>query len=262
MKRSTALRGPVWLLALAVGAAACGGAAAKATAPSPTSSSARNPGANGVAGKVAAVTGGTLVLSTRQGTSQTVVTSPATVVMKVVTASVSDILPNTTVVVTGPMNPDGSYAATAIVVAPAGGSGGFGGGGGFGAFGGGARARRSPQPGATPSPGATRRPRVAGTVSTIQGSTLYVKNAGGTVVQVNTSAATTVTKTVDAALSDVTVGQNVTVTGPKGANGDYTATRITIGGLGAFGPGGGFGGPGGGPGGGGSPTDTATPATA
>lgn len=258
MKTKSALAAPVWLLALALGAAACGGATAKTATPSPSPSAGAR-GANGTAGTVTSFDGTTIVLTTRQGATETVKTSATTVVSKTVSATVSDILPNSTVVVqAGPANADGSYTATSIVFTPAGASGGFGGGGGLGGGGGfgggGGGARRSPRPGFTPSPGAVGRRGVAGTVSTVQGTTLYVKSASGTVDQVNTTPATTVTTTQSAAVSDITVGGVITVVGPKGADGTYSATRVVIGGLGGTfgGFGGGFGG--GGPGGGPEPT--------
>jgi hypothetical protein len=236
MKRKV-LSASAWFVGLAVVATACGAAAAKATGtPSSSPSSSAAPGANGTAGTVTSFDGTTLVLTPRRaGSTQsvTVKTSAATVVRKTVTASVTDITPNTSVVVNGPKNADGSYSATTIALNPAGGGrGGFGGGGGL----------RSPRPGASPGAGGAARSFVAGTVSTIQGGVLYVKNAAGTVVQVNTSPTTTVSKTVDAALSDITVGANVNVVGPKSADGSYAATRITVGGGGGGG-GGGFGAP-------------------
>jgi hypothetical protein len=238
MKRKT-LSATVWFVAIALGATACGAAVAKtatpSSSPSPSASAAAR--ANGTAGTVTSFDGSTLVLTPRQqGATQTLTvnTSSSTVVLKTVTASVSDITPNSSVVVNGPKNADGSYNATSITLSPAG-SGGSGGGFGGGGTGG---TRRSPRPGATPGAGAPTRSFVAGTVSTIQGGILYVKNAAGTVVQVNTSATTTVTKTIDAALSDITVGASVNVVGPKNADGTYAATRITIGGGG-----GGFGAP-------------------
>jgi hypothetical protein len=230
MKRKF-LSAPVWFVALALGAAACGAAAAKTSTPSSSPTASASASANGTAGTVTSFDGSALVLTPRRtGATQTVTvdTSSSTVVLKTVTASVGDITPNSSVVVNGPKNADGSYNATSITLSPAG-SGGAGGGFGGGGPGG---ARRSPRPGATPGAGSPTRSFVAGTVSTIQGGILYVKNAAGTVVQVNTSATTTVTKTVDAALSDITVGASVNVVGPKNSSGTYAATRITIGGGG------------------------------
>jgi hypothetical protein len=241
------LTASAWFAGIALVATACGAAVAKgASTPSssPSASAAAPAGSNGTAGTVTSSDGTTLVLTPRgAGATQTVTvnTSSSTVVRKTVAASVSDITPNSSVVVNGPKNADGSYTAASITLSPAG-TGGTGGtrggfGGGAGGAGGG---RRSPRPGATPGAGAGAPARsfVAGTVSTIQGGILYVKNAAGTVVQVSTSATTTVSKTVDGALSDITVGATVNVVGPKNSNGTYAATSITIGGGG-----GGFGAP-------------------
>jgi hypothetical protein len=97
---------------------------------------------------------------------------------------------------------------------------GAGGAGGFpGGFGGGAGAA-----GATG--GGT-----SGTVTLIKGSTLYVTDATGNTVLVNTTAASTVKKTVSGTIKSVHPGDSVTITGTQNANGSYSATGITIGGT-------------------------------
>jgi hypothetical protein len=93
-----------------------------------------------------------------------------------------------------------------------------GGAGGFGGFGGAAAA------GAAAGSGPT------GTVTLIKGSTLYVTDASGNTVLVNTTAASTVKKTVSGTVKSVHPGDSVTVTGTQNANGSYSATAITIGG--------------------------------
>jgi hypothetical protein len=94
------------------------------------------------------------------------------------------------------------------------------GGGGFpGGFGGGAA-------GAAGAPGGG----TSGTVTLIKGSTLYVTDASGNTVLVNTTAASTVKKTVSGTIKSVHPGDSVTVTGTQNANGSYSATGITIGG--------------------------------
>ena len=104
----------------------------------------------------------------------------------------------------------------------AGGAGGAG--GGFGGAGGGAGA-------------AARGGFTAGTITAINGSTLTVKLADGSTVQVDTSSSTAVTKTSKASVSDLASGDTVTVVGAKDASGAVTATRISDGqlGLGGFG---------------------------
>ena len=83
-------------------------------------------------------------------------TSGSTTVSKSVSATVTDIAPNDTVVVTGPVNADGSYAATTIVVSALG-NGGLG-----GAFVGNRTRHESPGPSATGFGGGPPRTGTAG----------------------------------------------------------------------------------------------------
>jgi hypothetical protein len=230
------------LVALALAAAACSGGPSVSTttstsSPSATSGAAASPGAGtrrgGLAGTVSSFNGTDLVLATRQGGSATVMTSASTTVSKSVTATVGDIAANDTVVVTGPVNPDGSYAASAIVV------GGLGGGGlGAGGLGGNRTGTPSPRPSGAGGFGG-RRSGTAGTVTAVKGGILTLTTAQGSTVTVVTSGSTLVSKAVAGALSDLSPNLTVTVTGPQNADGTYTATRIVIGGAGL---GGGFGG--------------------
>jgi hypothetical protein len=93
-----------------------------------------------------------------------------------------------------------------------GGATGFGGGsgagaGGFAGFGGGA---------------------TVGTVTLIKGSTLYVTDSSGNTVKVQTSASSTVTKTVSGSIKTLLPGQTVTVLGTAGKNGTVTARSISV----------------------------------
>ena len=205
---------PLLVLVLAV---ACSGAPKVSTTTSTSSptaqpSAAASPGGfrrGGLAGTVTSFDGGTLVLATRQGGPVKVQTSGSTAVTKTVTGTVSDIVPDVTVVVSGPVNPDGSYAASTVVIGALGNRGGFGGGG---------------------------RAGTAGTVKAVNGAGVVVTTAQGSAVTIVTSASTVVTKTVAGALSDLVPSEAVTVTGPQNADGTYTATRIVIGGRGQPGP--------------------------
>jgi hypothetical protein len=69
-------------------------------------------------------------------------------------------------------------------------------------------------------------PVAIGTVVSLTGQTLLVKNLGGTQVTVHLSATTTVTKTV--AGTDLSAGQTVSVFGTTGTDASVTATAITI----------------------------------
>ena len=68
-----------------------------------------------------------------------------------------------------------------------------------------------------------------GTVSFLAGSTLYVANSEGITVKVNTSAGTSVTKTVKTKVKGIHPGETVTVTGATGSNGTVSAESISVG---------------------------------
>ena len=69
----------------------------------------------------------------------------------------------------------------------------------------------------------------AGTVAYLDGSTLYVTNSEGNTVKVQTSAGTTVNKTVKSTVKEIHPGETVTVTGATGSNGAITAESISAG---------------------------------
>lgn len=68
-----------------------------------------------------------------------------------------------------------------------------------------------------------------GTVAYLEGSTLYVTNSEGNTVKVNTSSATTVTKTVKTKIKRIFPGETVTVTGATSAGGAVKAESISVG---------------------------------
>ena len=93
--------------------------------------------------------------------------------------------------------------------------------------------------GAAPSPGATTGAGAGGagggfgrgtlgTVSSISGATLTIRDAQGNDVKVQLQPSTTVTKTLSGSATDLTQGVNVTVIGQRAADGTITATAITI----------------------------------
>jgi hypothetical protein len=65
---------------------------------------------------VKTVNGADVLLTTAQGSTVTIVTSPSTVVTKTVAGTVGDLTPGEAVTVTGPQNADGTYTATRIVI--------------------------------------------------------------------------------------------------------------------------------------------------
>jgi hypothetical protein len=106
----------------------------------------------------------------------------------------------------------GAASAAGSLFGGSGGSSGAAGGGSSGAAGSGAGA------------GAT-----TGQVAYVQGSTLYVTTAEGNTVKVDTSPASTVTKTVKADVSSIRPGETVLVTGAAGTNGAVSAESIRVG---------------------------------
>jgi len=81
----------------------------------------------------------------------------------------------------------------------------------------------------------------------IQGSTIYLTDAGGNLVKITTSAASTIRKTDPGTMADIKLGQTLIVTGAKAADGSTAARTLTIStaALGSGGGGFGFGGGGG-----------------
>jgi hypothetical protein len=86
------------------------------------------------------------------------------------------------------------------------------GGEGFGNFGGGTTT--------------TTVPVVIGTIASVKGQTVVVKNLGATSVTVHMTATTTVTKTATAPA--LAAGQSVSVYGTTGSDSSVTATNITV----------------------------------
>jgi hypothetical protein len=108
----------------------------------------------------------------------------------------------------GTNNSGANAAANALAsFAARGGFGNGGGGGGFGNGGGGG--------------GST----TTGTIKLVDGTTIYITTADGSVVTVKTSSTTTVQATVP--LTSLKAGATVSVTGTTGSDGTVTATRVT-----------------------------------
>lgn len=82
---------------------------------------------------------------------------------------------------------------------------------------------------------------ILGTVTVVQGGTVYVTEANGDTVKVTTSDGTTVTKTVPATVKDLTPGQSVVIRAVQSGDGVYAASSInpvTAGSFAGFGRGG------------------------
>jgi hypothetical protein len=83
--------------------------------------------------------------------------------------------------------------------------------------------------------GAARANATTGTVTFIQGKTLYVETTEGGTVKVQTSTASSVTKTVKGTVHSIKPGETVVVTGSKGSSGAVQAESIRVGSTGAAG---------------------------
>lgn len=97
--------------------------------------------------------------------------------------------------------------------------------------------------------GATSTAAASGTVTVINGSTLYVTTSSGSIVKVTLSPAAKVTRNANASNSALTPGDTVVVQGTTSKNGTVDATSVaaTAAGVPTTGGGGGFGGAGGAP---------------
>jgi len=103
---------------------------------------------------------------------------------------------------------------------------------------------------------------IIGTVSVVDGSTLYITETSGDTVKVTTSDGTTVTKTDTGTVKDLAPGESVVIRGVQSSQGVYAAQSVTQGSAAtAGGFGGGFGGARGGSGRGGAST-TPSPSAA
>lgn len=88
--------------------------------------------------------------------------------------------------------------------------------------------------GAAGARGGFTKPTV-GTVSYLEGNTLYVTNAEGNTVKVTTSPATGVSKSVKTTVPGIRPGETVSITGSSGTNGAISAESITVGSGGGLG---------------------------
>jgi hypothetical protein len=67
----------------------------------------------------------------------------------------------------------------------------------------------------------------SGTVSSVDGNTVYLKSSDGNTVKVKLSSATTITKSQTVSNSKVYPGDEVVVVGKSASNGDVSATSVT-----------------------------------
>lgn len=112
-------------------------------------------------------------------------------------------------------------------------------GGGFGGYPGATGGTGGGTGGATGGGGFSRAGLVSGTVESVNGDTLTIKDSTGKTVTVTTDGTTTITIGKTGALTDLPAGSQVTVQGTPDASGNITARTILSGITGGFG---GFGG--------------------
>jgi hypothetical protein len=195
-------------------------------------------GGGGTVGSISSVSGTTLTIKDFNGQSTKVATTSKTTVTKSVSGAVSDIKVGDHVVVIGSgsttqiaarqITDSGTSASTN------GAGGGFPGGG-----------QRGNGGGSAPPGGATNFSFATGTVKSVNGSTIVVSSSTGSSSTITTSSSTTVTNVTPATVSDLSVGEQVVVSGTTN-NGVVSATSIREGARGGFGGRNGFG-PGGTP---------------
>jgi hypothetical protein len=75
--------------------------------------------------------------------------------------------------------------------------------------------------------GTTSTAAATGTVTEVNGSTLYVTNASGNLVEVTLTHSTTVTRNAKTTISGLQPGDTVIVQGTKSSNGTVTATSVS-----------------------------------
>ena len=80
--------------------------------------------------------------------------------------------------------------------------------------------------GATRGSGAAN---IVGTVTSIDGTTLYVTDAAGDVVKVTTNTGTTISKTDNGTVTDVAPGDSVVIQGVQSSAGVYAAQTVSAG---------------------------------
>jgi hypothetical protein len=215
------------MVACGGGTSAAGSAAGPATGGGPGFSGG-GPGGAIVAGTVSSVSGDTVTVTTSSGDDQFQL-SASTTILKVESATESDLVQGEFALVRGQRNQDGTVTATSVQVGQQP-QGGFGAGSQFGGRGGGpgfgsARPSRAPRR----SPGAGNGGTVTGTIAAVGGGTLTITTNGGsdTVVQVPASAS--ILAAVSASIADITSGQTILARGQRDANGMLSAASVQVG---------------------------------
>jgi len=182
---------------------------------------AQRPGANGT---IAAINGDTLTLTTRSGQVMVNI-GPSTNIEETVTGTVADLNQGDFVTVSGTTDSTGDIDATSIMLRQAQASQSFpttGTTSGFGGSGGGFSG-----PGGGTSESGSGGQFTVGTISSVNGNSFTVTTSQAQVT-VNVGTNTTILKTVSGAISDLSVGDSLTVGGTTDSSGNIDATSISI----------------------------------
>ncbi|TMF17661.1 MAG: hypothetical protein E6I33_01155 [Chloroflexi bacterium] len=210
--------------------AACGSAAASTTTPPPSAGGSGGGGLarNGAAGQLVQINAATLILSNANGDTTVAYTSN-TPVAQTSTGTVADITPGVCVTAAGQKDSTGHITASTVSVrAPVNGS--CTGGGAFGGFGGRGGAGATANPSFTPPPQAANLGRASGQVTPggVNGTSVSVKEANGTIVTVMVPTTVRLTRSDMVSISALSTGECVAAAGTKSASGTVTARSLTI----------------------------------
>lgn len=206
----------------AVVLAACGGTASK----TPSGSSTASPGAargNGVAGSIAQLGAGKIVVQEQSGNA-TVDYDSSTMILQSGTGTLADAAAGTCVNATGQKDASGAVTATTLQVM-------LNMNGQCNILQGGNQGGPSPRPFPSGSPGQGRNPNAAfarGKVTAVSGTTLTVQQAAGDNVTVIVPSTARITKLTTASSNRLTVGLCVQAVGQRDASGALKARMVTI----------------------------------
>lgn len=174
------------------------------------------PFARPLSGTVTKIDGSTLSVTAQDGSLITATLGSGTTVVKSSAIAIADVKAGDSVTVIGQAASDGSIAAQQVTVGAGGQSPALARvGGGAGRTGGG-----------TAAGGFSA---VTGTVQQVDGNTLTISVANGSVEKATLGASTRLQKTSEASSKDITAGDQVIITGQAGADGAIAATAIQIG---------------------------------
>jgi hypothetical protein len=212
-----------------------------------------NPSGMGTTGTVRGINGNVITLATNNGSVVQVYTNSSTTIQEVVDAGLSDIAIGDSISVIGQSSQSGSINAISITIGTVGMlqlpglqqlPGGMNPGAMNGSMGPGGMNPGSMNGSMGPSgmggnsPGSGMGGGTTGTVSGISGNVITLTTTNGSVVQVYTDSSTTIQEVVDAGLSDIAIGDSISVIGQSSQSNSINANSITIGTISGFqGPG-------------------------